>query len=126
MSSLRMLHIDDELELREIVAISLSLDSEVVLRSCASGKEGLTAAAEDRPDIILLDIVMPFMDGLETLEHLRENQQTADIPVILMTAKECKFDHLMSLGASGVIRKPFDPMTLAASARSHIRRVCAS
>jgi len=119
---LRVLHIDDEPDIREIVAVTFSLDSDFVLRSCASGKEGLAAASEYRPDLILLDVVMPFMDGLVTLGHLQENPRTADIPVVLMTAREGELERSMALGAAGVICKPFDPMTLAALARSHIRR----
>lgn len=122
MSSLRVLHIDDEADIREIVAISFSLDSDFALRSCGSGKEGLAAASEYRPDLILLDVVMPRMDGLATLRHLQANPQTADIPVVLMTAQAGEFEQLMSLGAAGVICKPFNPMTLAASTRSHIQR----
>jgi DNA-binding response OmpR family regulator len=119
---LRVLHIDDEPDLREIVAISFSLDSDFVLRSCASGKEGLAAASEYRPDLILLDVVMPFMDGMVTLGHLQENPRTADIPVVLMTARDDEFERWTALGAAGVICKPFDPTTLAALARSHIRQ----
>ena len=118
---LRVLHIDDEPDLREIVAISLSLDSDFVLRSCASGKEGLAAASEYRPDLVLLDVVMPLMNGLVTLGHLQANPRTADIPVVLMTAGESELEQWTALGAAGVICKPFDPMTLAALARSHIR-----
>ncbi|MGA3308700.1 MAG: response regulator [Xanthobacteraceae bacterium] len=123
MSSLRVLHIDDEPDIREIVAASLGLDPEFAVRGCDSGADGLAAAAQWRPDLILLDIMMPVMDGPTTLARLRENPQTAGIPVVFMTARAQprEIDHFKSLGAAGVISKPFDPMTLAASVRSQMQ-----
>ena len=117
-----MLHIENEPDIREVVAISLGLDPGFVVRSCASGEAGLADAAQHPPDLILLDVMMPVMDGPKTLAHLRENPQTADIPVVFMTARAQtrELDRFKSLGA-GVICKPFDPMTLAASVRSHAR-----
>lgn len=108
MSSLRVLHIDDESDIREVVEMSLNLDPEFAVRGCASGKDGLAAAAEWRPDLILLDVMMPDMDGPTTLEHLRENPQTANIPVVFMTARVQTHElaHFKSLGAVGVISKP--------------------
>ena len=123
MSSLRVLHIDDQPDIRAVVAMSLGLNSEIEVRSCASGKDGLAAAAECQPDIILLDVMMPVMDGPETLRHLQENPKTTDIPAVFMTARAQtrEVEHYKSLGAAGVIAKPFDPMTLAVSLRSHMR-----
>jgi CheY-like chemotaxis protein len=123
MSSLRVLHIDDEPDIRDVVATSLGLDPTIAVRGCASGKDGLAAAKEFRPHIILLDVMMPVMDGPTTLGHLRENPQTADIPVVFMTARAQmhELEHFKLLGAAGVISKPFDPMTLAASVRSHMQ-----
>lgn len=123
MSSCRVLHIDDDLDIRDVVEASLGLDSEIVVRGCNSGADGLAAAAEWRPDLILLDVMMPVMDGTTTLRHLRQNPQTADIPVVFMTARVQiqEIAYFKSLGATGVISKPFDPMTLAASVRSHMQ-----
>ncbi len=123
MTALQVLHIDDELDIREVVAMSLGLDPEFAVRGCDSGEGGLAAAAEYMPDVILLDIMMPVMDGPTTLAHLRENPRTAAIPVIVMTARaqSSEIAQFKSLGAAGVIAKPFDPMTLAASVRSHLR-----
>ena len=92
------------------------------MRGCGSGADGLVAAAEWHPDLILLDVMMPVMDGPATLAHLREDPRTADIPVVFMTARVQKQDlaHFKSLGAAGVITKPFDPMTLAAAVRSRM------
>jgi CheY-like chemotaxis protein len=119
MNSFRVLHIDDEPDILEIVAAALGLDPEFEVRGCVSGANGLAAAVQWRPDLILLDAMMPVMDGSATLRHLREDPQTAGIPVIFMTARAQtrELDHFKSLGAAGVIVKPFDPMTLAAALR---------
>ena len=122
MTALRVLHVDDEPDIREVVEISLGLDPGFSTRNCASGQEALRVAADWMPDIILLDVMMPVMDGAATLVCLRENPMTADIPVIFMTARaqSRELDLFRSLGAVGVIPKPFDPMTLAASVRGYI------
>ena len=88
-----------------------------------SGKDALVAADGWQPNIILLDVMMPVMDGPATLSRLRDNPNTAGIPVIFMTARAQtrELDRFRSLGAIGVIPKPFDPMTLAASVRSYLR-----
>jgi CheY-like chemotaxis protein len=122
MTALRILHVDDEPDIREVVEISLGLDPDFVTRSCGSGQEALAVAADWPPDIILLDVMMPAMDGPATLARLRDDAQTAGIPVVFMTARAQtrELDHFRSLGAAGVIAKPFDPMTLAASVRTYI------
>jgi two-component system OmpR family response regulator len=118
----RILHVDDEPDIREVVQISLGLDPECSTRNCASGQEALGVAADWAPDIILLDVMMPVMDGAATLAHLRRDPLTAGIPVVFMTARaqSRELELFRSLGAVGVIPKPFDPMTLAASVRAHI------
>jgi CheY-like chemotaxis protein len=123
MTALRILHVDDEPDIREVVELSLGLDPDFTVRSCGSGREALAVAAAWRPDFILLDVMMPAMDGPETLVQLRENARSADIPVIFMTARAQarELDRFRSLGAVGVIPKPFDPMTLAASVRSYVQ-----
>ena len=79
-------------------------------------------AIDWEPDVILMDVMMPVMDGPETLSHLRENARTAKIPVVFMTARAQtrEVEHFLSLGAAGVITKPFDPMTLAAAVRAYL------
>jgi CheY-like chemotaxis protein len=123
MTALRVLHVDDEPDIREVVEIALSLDPDLVTQSCDSGQEALTIAADWSPDLILLDVMMPVMDGPATLARLRDNAQTTGIPVLFMTARAQtrELDRFRSLGAIGVIPKPFDPMTLAASVRSYMR-----
>jgi CheY-like chemotaxis protein len=120
---LRVLQIDDEPDILDIGAASLGLDPAIVVRGCGSGASGLAAAAQWRPDLILLDVMMPVMDGPTTLRHLRENPQTADIPVVFMTARVQmqELAHFKSLGAGGVISKPFDPMMLAAAVRKYMQ-----
>ena len=87
MSAVRVLHVDDEPDIREVVEVSLGLDPDFVTRSCGSGSEALTVAADWSPDIILLDVMMPVMDGPATLARLRDNARTAAIPVVFMTAR---------------------------------------
>ena len=122
MTAVRVLHVDDEPDIREVVELSLGLDPDLTVRSCGSGGDALAAAAAWSPDLILLDVMMPMMDGPTTLTHLRQSQKTADIPVVFMTARAQprELEHFVSLGAEGVIAKPFDPMTLAASVRNYV------
>jgi CheY-like chemotaxis protein len=123
MSALRVLHVDDEPDIREVVEISLGLDPQFTVRSCASGRDAIAVAADWVPDLILLDVMMPGMDGPATLVRLRERPQTKSIPVIFMTARAQprELEHFRRLGAEGVISKPFDPLTLAASVRQQMR-----
>ena len=122
MTAVRVLHVDDEPDIREVVELSLSLDPDLDVRSCSSGGDGLAAAAAWLPDLILLDVMMPLMDGPTTLTHLRQSPKTANIPVVFMTARAQprELEHFVSLGAEGIIAKPFDPMTLAASVRNYV------
>jgi two-component system OmpR family response regulator len=123
MTALRVLHVDDEPDIREVVEISLGLDPDFTVRSCPSGGDAITAAADWSPDLILLDVMMPGMDGPTTLARLRESPQTNEIPVVFMTARAQprELEHFRALGAEGVISKPFDPLTLAASVRRHMQ-----
>lgn len=118
--TLKILYVDDEDDIREIAVMALELDSEISVRSCESGSDALTVAPEWLPDLILLDVMMPGMDGPETLERLRQTPETSAIPVIFVTARTQPEDieRFMSLGAAGVFSKPFDPMTLGEQARA--------
>jgi CheY-like chemotaxis protein len=122
MNAYRLLHVEDEPNIREVVEMSLALDPGITLKSCASGADALVAAANWEPDIMLMDVMMPTMDGPETLSRLRENARTAKIPVVFMTARAQthEVEHFLSLGAAGMIAKPFDPMTLAATVRAYL------
>lgn len=123
MSAVRILHVDDEPDIREVVDMSLGLNPDFEVRACASGAEAIKTAAEWSPFLILLDVMMPGMDGPTTLAQLRKNPQTAAIPVLFMTARaqSREVEHFIALGAQGVISKPFDPMTLASQVQSHLQ-----
>jgi CheY-like chemotaxis protein len=122
MTARLVLHVDDEADIREVVEISLGLDPDFVTHSCSSGEDAVAEAATWLPDIILLDVMMPGMDGPATLKALQKNPETLSIPVVFMTARaqSREVDQLRFLGASGVIAKPFDPMRLAASVRAYM------
>jgi two-component system OmpR family response regulator len=122
MTDIRILVVDDEPDIREVVDVSLGLDREFKMRACASGADALVMAAEWSPTLILLDVMMPRMDGPATLANLRRNPRTAQIPVVFLTARTQtdEIAQYISLGAQGVLSKPFNPMTLAASVRSYL------
>ncbi len=125
MSAVRILHVDDEPDIREIVEMSLGLNADFEVLACACGADAVAAAAEWSPRLILLDVMMPGMDGPATLAELRKDPRTADIPVLFMTARAQarELQQFIALGAQGVISKPFDPMTLAFSVRSHLQAI---
>jgi len=125
MSALRVLHVDDEPDIRELVEISLALDPELSVKSCCCGDDALVAAAEWSPDVVLMDVMMPVMDGPATLSRLRERDATAKIPVVFMTARAQarELAHFLTLGAAGVISKPFDPMTLAGTLKQYLHTI---
>jgi CheY-like chemotaxis protein len=122
MTDIRILFVDDEPDLREIVDVSLGLDPQFRTRACASGADALVMAARWSPSVILLDVMMPLMDGPTTLANLRKNPVTAHIPVLFLTARtqSAEIEQYVSLGVQGVLSKPFDPMTLAALVRGHL------
>ena len=122
MTDIRILLVDDEPDIRAVVDVSLGLDPEFSTRACASGADALVMAAQWSPSLILLDVMMPVMDGPATLANLRKDPRTAYIPVLFLTARTQigEIEHFVSLGAQGVLAKPFDPMTLAARVRSHL------
>jgi CheY-like chemotaxis protein len=122
MIKLYVLLADDEPDIREIVDLSLGLDPLFVVRECCSGGDVIKAALEWRPDLILLDVMMPDMDGPATLAELRADRRTATIPVVFMTARTQAHEQerFKSLGAVGVITKPFDPMRLPGMVRDYV------
>lgn len=110
--SKRILIIDDEEDIREVAQIALEETAGWATLLAGSGAEGVARAAAELPDAILLDVMMPVMDGFEALARLKSDQRTAGIPVILLTAKVQAAHRQMSGQAAGVILKPFDPLTL--------------
>ena len=117
---MKVLIIDDEEDTREIAKMSLSLLGGLDVVEAESGKDGIEVASHSRPDVILLDMMMPIMDGPSTLEALRTNEATKDIPVIFLTAKAMttEIEKLKRMGATGVLTKPFDPTTLASQVQA--------
>jgi CheY-like chemotaxis protein len=111
----RALVIDDEEDMRELARVFLELDGEFDVRVAVSGKEGIDLARRELPDVILLDYMMPGMDGPATMKELSRDAATASIPVIFLTAKSQPDveQTLRQLGARDVIAKPFDPVALA-------------
>jgi CheY-like chemotaxis protein len=114
MSTRRVLIVDDEDDIREVAQTSLDLIGGWEVLTARSGDQAVGIAARERPDAILLDVMMPGVDGPQTLGRLRADPLTSAIPVIFITAKVQAADRLRlaELGAQGVIAKPFDPVTL--------------
>ena len=115
----RILYVDDEADIREVAAMSLELEPSLEVRCAESGPAALAQAAEWLPDLIMLDVMMPGMDGPTTLARLRTNPSTAAIPIIFITARTQaqEVEGFLALGAIGVIAKPFDPMQLGSRVR---------
>jgi len=110
-----LLLIDDDDDIREVAQLSLELGAGWTVLAASSGAEGIETAKANQPDAILLDVMMPNLDGPATLERLRADDATRAIPVVFLTAKArpAERDRLAGLDVSGVLAKPFDPMTLA-------------
>lgn len=119
MSNKRVLIIDDEDGVREIIQISLEVAAGWEVITAASGSEGLEIAQAEQPDAILLDVMMPELDGPATFEHLQADSKTKNIPTILLTAKAQMSEQkqFIDLGVSGVITKPFEAQNLVAQMR---------
>ncbi|MDX1253266.1 MAG: response regulator [Gammaproteobacteria bacterium] len=115
----RILYAEDEADIRAVAQIALEAIGGLTLRACGSGKEAVEAAPEFMPELVLLDVMMPGMDGPATLAALRGIPEFAATPVIFMTAKvqPSEIAAYKALGAIDVIPKPFDPMTLATTIR---------
>lgn len=110
----RVMCVEDDADIRMILEFSLAAVGGYELRMCPGGRSALQAAPEFRPDLVLLDVMMPDLSGPETLQALRELPCMCGVPVVFMTAKAMpdELEQLLQLGATGLIVKPFDPMTL--------------
>jgi CheY-like chemotaxis protein len=111
----RVLIIDDEEDIREVAALSLEATAGWNVYTAASGSQGIEVARTQRPDAILMDVMMPGVDGPSTFREMQQIAEIKDIPVLLLTAKVQGVDkrRFADLGVAGVLFKPFDPMTLA-------------
>jgi CheY-like chemotaxis protein len=121
---MKVLYVDDEEDIREVAALALELDPDLDVKTEPSGAAALKTAAEWRPDVILLDVMMPHMDGPTTLAQLRSRDATKQIPVIFITARAQprEIQDLKARGAVHVMTKPFDPMDLAPAVRRLMTR----
>ncbi|MFO8003474.1 response regulator [Thioalkalivibrio sp.] len=115
----RILYVEDEPDIQAVAELALETVGGFTVKTCASGEEAVGHAEGFAPDLILLDVMMPGMDGPTTLEALRGIPALAEVPVAFMTAKvqPSEIEHYKSLGARDVIAKPFDPMTLSDQVR---------
>lgn len=115
MATKRVLIIDDEDDIREVAQTSLEMMGGWEVLTAASSAEGLVKAEAELPDAVLLDVMLPDMDGPATFHKLQENPATRQIPVILLTAKVQAADQrrLSGLGVAAILTKPFDPIGLA-------------
>ena len=124
---MKVLIIDDDSDTRELVQMSLAL-ARMETIAASSGADGVARAAREHPDAILLDVMMPFMDGPATLRALRADPRTADIPVLFLTASSmiAEVERLESLGVVGILAKPFDPATLGGKVRAALEKSAVS
>jgi two-component system OmpR family response regulator len=115
----RILYVEDDADVRKVATFALKMVGKFVVEACSSGEEALEKAAGFAPQLLLLDVMMPGMDGPTTLARLRELDATATTPAVFMTAKvqPHEVSHYRELGSLDVISKPFDPMTLSANVR---------
>ena len=118
--ALKVMYVDDEPDIRMIGEFSLEDEPDMTLLICDGGPAAIAEAAAFRPDVVLLDVMMPGMDGPSTLQHLRAMPELAGARFAFVTAKvqAQEVAHLRSLGAVAVIAKPFDPMSLAEQVRN--------
>jgi DNA-binding response OmpR family regulator len=119
----KILVVDDEKDIVDILKYNLEKEHEFDVLTAYNGKEAF-ALVENQPDLILLDIMMPELNGFEVCKQLKQNPATAKIPVIFLTAKENEIDEILGLelGADDYIHKPLSPRKVIARVKSVIRR----
>jgi CheY-like chemotaxis protein len=116
----KIIIVDDENDILTVAQASLEMLGGWEVLAAHSGREGIDLAAAEQPDAILLDVMMPDMDGPTTYQMLQGKPETQNIPVVLLTAKAQAADHerLAKLGVNGILSKPFDPLTLSSQLSS--------
>jgi CheY-like chemotaxis protein len=121
---MRLLCADDEEDIRTILQLALSLDPELDVEMVDSGEAALARARASRFDAIVLDGMMPGLDGYETCRRLKADPMTASVPVVFLTARTQRneIEQALTTGAVACLMKPFDPMTLAAELRAALGR----
>lgn len=115
-----ILYVEDDLHVRTTAKLVLEVIGQYTVRDCGSGREALLAAADFKPDLILLDVLMPELDGLATLEMLRDIPHLASTPALFVTGLTAQEDiaRYMEAGAIGVIPKPLQPLRLTSQIRN--------
>lgn len=115
----RVMCVEDDADIRLVLQFSLGKLGGLEVLNCAGGREALAAVTAFRPDLVLLDVMMPDLSGPETLAALRELPVMRGVPVVFLTAKAMpdELEQLLQHGATGLIVKPFDPMTLPSDIR---------
>ena len=115
----RVLYVEDEPDIQAVARLALEMVGGLTVQICSSGEEALRETTGFEPQLILMDVMMPGMDGPGTLRALQERSLLDGVPVVFMTAKvqPREVAHYTALGALGVIAKPFDPMQLADQVR---------
>ncbi|WP_031387275.1 response regulator [Desulfonatronum thiodismutans] len=116
----KILYVEDEPDIQAVAKIALEMVGGFTLKACSSGQEALDSVKDFHPDLILLDVMMPGMDGPTTMRKLRDQPGMAAVPMVFMTAKvqPQEVQEYLAQGAKGVIAKPFDPMKLSEEVRA--------
>ncbi|GIX06998.1 MAG: response regulator [Candidatus Poribacteria bacterium] len=111
---LRILVVEDEKDVQSLLKMTLEFTGQHTVLTADDGLEGLRLAESEMPDLILLDVMMPHMDGYEVLQQLRSNPKTREIPVIFLSARAQRreIERGLQMGAAGYLTKPFNPATL--------------
>ena len=111
----RVLYVEDDEIIAELAIMAMEDFGNLTVRHCLSGREALAIVSEFQPELVLLDMMMPDMDGMDTLKHLRKLPEGASLPAVFMSAKVQAHEQeaYLNAGANGVIAKPFDPLELS-------------
>ncbi|MFT6145863.1 MAG: CheY-like chemotaxis protein [Myxococcota bacterium] len=123
--TVRVLIVDDDDDIRTIAALALRTVGKMTVSMARSASDAIEMLQVQQPDLLLLDVMMPGMDGASLFESLQQQPHLAHIPVVFMTARVHggEIERYLAMGAAGFVAKPFDPMTLAERLRSILRSV---
>jgi CheY-like chemotaxis protein len=115
----RIMHVEDDASIQDVVRVALEIVGGFQVNTCSCGQDALDRFSQFQPQLVLLDVMMPGMDGPTTLKHLQQNFDLTQVPVVFMTAKvqANEIESYKALGAQDVVVKPFDPMTLSSQIR---------
>lgn len=121
---IRVLHVEDDADIRDITQMALSIEGDYDLLQCSSGEDALAKVEHFQPDLLLLDLMMPGMNGPQTLNQMRKIPSLINVPAIFMTARAQNSDieKLLEQGAAAVICKPFDPISLGSQIKAVLKQ----